>query len=87
MEVEDLYEPLQEHKSSSLGTKISRVWQKDYDAYQKEKSELQDEKRDRKKKLKEPSLIKVLIKCFGVQIMLYGIFLAVFEILLRYKRI
>ncbi|KOC62515.1 putative multidrug resistance-associated protein lethal(2)03659 [Habropoda laboriosa] len=67
LEVTDLYKPLKEHKSSYLGSKISRIWEKEY----------------QEKKLKEPSLVKVLMKCFGAQIMLYGIILAVLEISLR----
>ncbi|CAK9828719.1 Probable multidrug resistance-associated protein lethal(2)03659 [Anthophora retusa] len=88
LEVNDLYKPLKEHTSNYLGSKISRVWQKEYQAYEKQKllsgeKDSDDRKYSGGKKLKEPSLIKVLVKCFGVQIMLYGIILAVLEISLR----
>ncbi|XP_017887469.1 multidrug resistance-associated protein 4-like isoform X2 [Ceratina calcarata] len=87
LEISDLYKPLKEHTSNHLGAKISKVWQKEYDAYVKEKR-LIEEKEDHEKyhgktRLKEPSLSKTLIKCFGPQIMLYGIILAVLEITLR----
>lgn len=80
----DLYRPLKEHKSSYLGTKISKTWQKEYKAYEKQK--LLNEKKGKynQKKLKEPSLLKVLFKCFGFQLLIYGIFLAVADIVLRY---
>ncbi|CAL7941040.1 unnamed protein product [Xylocopa violacea] len=88
LEVTDLYKPLKEHTSSYLGTKITRIWQKEYETYEKQKrlndeNESTDKKYHGKKKLKQPSLIRVLIKCFGAQIMLYGIILAVLEITLR----
>lgn len=84
LEVSDLYRPLKEHKSSYLGTKISKTWQKEYKAYEKQK--LLNEKKGKynQKKLKEPSLLKVLFKCFGFQLLIYGIFLAVADIVLRY---
>ncbi|XP_043798878.1 probable multidrug resistance-associated protein lethal(2)03659 [Apis laboriosa] len=83
LEVTDLYRPLKEHKSSYLGTKISKTWQKEYKAYEKQK--LLNEKKGKynQKKLKEPSLLKVLFKCFGFQLLIYGIFLAVADIVLR----
>ncbi|KAG9435895.1 multidrug resistance-associated protein lethal [Apis mellifera carnica] len=83
LEVSDLYRPLKEHKSSYLGTKISKTWQKEYKAYEKQK--LLNEKKGKynQKKLKEPSLLKVLFKCFGFQLLIYGIFLAVADIVLR----
>ncbi|XP_076757725.1 putative multidrug resistance-associated protein lethal(2)03659 isoform X1 [Xylocopa sonorina] len=88
LEVTDLYRPLKEHTSSYLGTKITRIWQKEYETYEKQKSlndesESTDKKYHGKKKLKQPSLVRVLIKCFGAQIMLYGIILAALEITLR----
>ncbi|XP_012339261.1 probable multidrug resistance-associated protein lethal(2)03659 [Apis florea] len=83
LEVTDLYRPLKEHKSSYLGTKISKTWQKEYKAYEKQK--LLNEKKGKynQKKLKEPSLLKVLFKCFGFQLLVYGIFLAIADIVLR----
>ncbi|XP_034175482.2 putative multidrug resistance-associated protein lethal(2)03659 isoform X2 [Osmia lignaria lignaria] len=87
LEINDLYRPLKEHTSSHVGKKISKLWEKEYSAYEKQKL-LNEEKAnsDNKydvKKLKEPSLVKVLLKCFGGQLALYGIILAVLEIFFR----
>ncbi|XP_076291879.1 putative multidrug resistance-associated protein lethal(2)03659 isoform X2 [Lasioglossum baleicum] len=88
LEVEDLYKPLKEHKSSILGTQISEAWEKEMEAYEKRK-QLYESKNaasktyDVKNKVKPPSLTKVLIKCFGWKLLMYGIILAVMEILLR----
>ncbi|CAD1479365.1 unnamed protein product, partial [Heterotrigona itama] len=87
LEVTDLYKPLKEHTSSSLGTKISRIWQKECKACEQKLSnegkDSDDRKHAGKKKLKQPSLVKVLMKCFGVQLILYGVFLAVSDIVFR----
>lgn len=88
LEVEDLYKPLKEHKSSILGNQISKAWEKEVEAYEKRKqlSESKNaasKKYDVKSKVKLPSLTKVLVKCFGFKLMMYGIILAVMEILLR----
>lgn len=89
MEVTDLYKTLKEHNSSYLGAKISKIWQKDYEAYRKQKL-LNKEKGSAdgsytgRKKLKEPSLLKVLMKCFGVQLIFYGVIYAISDIVFRY---
>ncbi|XP_031850164.1 putative multidrug resistance-associated protein lethal(2)03659 isoform X2 [Nomia melanderi] len=85
LEVEDLYKPLKEHKSSNLGTKISKAWEKELEAYEKRKllSEAKNNNKYDVKNVKKPSLTKVLIKCFGLKLMGYGLILAVFEISLR----
>ncbi|XP_017763434.1 PREDICTED: probable multidrug resistance-associated protein lethal(2)03659 isoform X2 [Eufriesea mexicana] len=83
LEISDLYKPLKEHTSDYLGTKLSRTWQKEYKTYVKQKLSNEGKKSDEKKKLKEPSLVKVLFKCFGPRLMLYGIVLAVSDIVLR----
>ena len=85
LEVTDLYKPLKEHTSSYLGTKISRIWQKECEKkLSNEGKDSDDRKHSGKKKLKQPSLVKVLMKCFGVQLILYGLILAVSDIVFRY---
>ena len=88
LEVTDLYKPLKEHTSSYLGTKISRIWQKECKACEQKLSnegkDSNDKKHAGKMKLKHPSLVKVLMKCFGVQLILYGVILAVSDIVFRY---
>ena len=88
LEVDDLYKPLNEHKSSLLGEKISKAWEEEVEKFNK-KQTLKEKDFDRDKNndvnlvKNQPSLLKVLIKCFGFQIILYGILLAVMEIVLR----
>lgn len=84
LEVSDLYKPLKEHSSSYLGTKISRIWQKECEKkLSNQGKDSDDRKHAGKKKLKQPSLVKVLMKCFGVQLILYGVILAVSDIVFR----
>lgn len=81
LEVTDLYTPLKEHTSGILGVKIAKAWEKECEAYQHRLE--QSTKSGSVKKVREPSLMKVLIRCFGFKTLLYGIFMAIMEILLR----
>ncbi|XP_011877731.1 PREDICTED: probable multidrug resistance-associated protein lethal(2)03659 [Vollenhovia emeryi] len=81
LEVTDLYTPLKEHTSGILGVKIAKAWEKEYEAYQRRLE--QSTKSGSQKKVRQPSLTRVLIRCFGFHTMLYGIFMAVMEIVLR----
>lgn len=83
LEVTDLYTPLKEHTSGILGVQMAKAWEKECEAYHR-RLEKNSKAGTRKSKVKEPSLMRVIIKCFGVKIMLYGIILAIMEILLRY---
>lgn len=84
LEVTDLYTPLKEHTSGILGVKIAEAWQKECEAYNRRLEE--SERRGSRKKVREPSLMKVLVKCFGAKVMIYGIILAVAEIAFRYQK-
>ncbi|KZC06945.1 Multidrug resistance-associated protein 4 [Dufourea novaeangliae] len=88
LEIEDLYRPLKEHKSSILGARISKAWEEEVQAYKKrklnsERKENASKAYDVKKNVKKPSLTKVLAKCFGLKLLIYGLLLAVMEICLR----
>ncbi|XP_066581201.1 probable multidrug resistance-associated protein lethal(2)03659 [Prorops nasuta] len=91
LEVTDLFRPLKEHTSSLLGARISEIWEKELKKCNKlQSSNLQNgeartnkNNKDIDRKTKEPSLLKVLVKCFGARVMLYGIALAIMEIVLR----
>nr|CAD7441120.1 unnamed protein product [Timema bartmani] len=69
LEEEDLFVPLKEHESAHLGNKFERIWD--------------DECRRAHFKLKDPSLVRAIIRCFGAKFMMYGALLALVEILLR----
>ncbi|XP_015517778.1 probable multidrug resistance-associated protein lethal(2)03659 isoform X1 [Neodiprion pinetum] len=71
LEVTDLYAPLNEHKSNVLGDQISRIWEKE------------QERCCRTKKGTQPSLLRVLVRCFGPRIMMLGIIIAALEFLVR----
>lgn len=83
LEVTDLYTPLKEHTSGILGVKLVEAWDKEVEAYQRRLDQVA--KGGSRKKVKEPSLLKVLVRCFGFKTLLYGLFLAVTEIFLRYN--
>ncbi|KAL5236138.1 hypothetical protein ACI65C_003548 [Semiaphis heraclei] len=69
LEVNDLYTTLNDHKSSSLGMELEETWK--------------DELESSKKENRSPSLIKALIKMFGVKFMVYGLLQLIVEIFLR----
>ncbi|KAL6424783.1 hypothetical protein ACFW04_010016 [Cataglyphis niger] len=81
LEVTDLYTPLKEHTSGILGVKIAKAWEKECEAYKRRLKK--NATTGSLKKVSEPSLLRVIIKCFGFKVLLYGILLAVMEILLR----
>ncbi|KYN19891.1 hypothetical protein ALC57_07769, partial [Trachymyrmex cornetzi] len=83
LEVTDLYTPLKEHTSDILGVKIAKAWEKEWKAYQCRLEQVA--KCGSQKKIKEPNLMRVLIRCFGFKILLCGTFMAVIETLLRYN--
>lgn len=89
LEINDLCRPLKEHTSSILGAKIQKEWEQECEAYEKrkllvDKKENNNREYNLRRKVKEPSLTKVLIKCFGPRLLVYGLILAVMEIVLRY---
>lgn len=65
----DLTEPLEVHKSSILGEKLARNWSKEV-----QKSA---------KKMKNPSLTRVIMKTFKWDLIFYGFLLFVMEICVR----
>ncbi|XP_043286728.1 probable multidrug resistance-associated protein lethal(2)03659 [Venturia canescens] len=93
LEIEDLTRPLKEHKSSILGEKISTAWETELQKIEKTETSRSNQnvtseyteggKASVNSKKRQPSLMRVLIKVFGLKIILYGIALAIMEILLR----
>ncbi|KYN44462.1 hypothetical protein ALC56_01160 [Trachymyrmex septentrionalis] len=58
-----------------------KAWEKEWKAYQYRLEQIA--KSGSQKKVKEPSLMRVLIRCFGFKTLLCGTFMAVIETLLR----
>lgn len=67
--LEDLYQPLEQHKAINLGTKIEKSWE----------AELVKKRAQNK----SPSLMKAGLKVFGGQLTIYGIFLLLIEMCLK----
>lgn len=70
LEVSDLHETLKTHQSEKLGNKLAKSWE-------------QEQARVERKGKGTPSLTKTLIKVFGAEVMVYGLFLAFVEIGIR----
>ncbi|KAL6254639.1 hypothetical protein P5V15_013946 [Pogonomyrmex californicus] len=81
LEVTDLYTPLKEHTSGILGVKIAKAWEEECEAYRDRLGK--NARSGSQKKVRGPSLLRVLVRCFGFTTLLYGLFMAVMEILLR----
>lgn len=65
----DLYQPLNDHKSSLLGEALCKAWE--------------DEKYSKESKGKKPSLLRATFQVFGWKIISYGVMLAALEFLLK----
>lgn len=66
----DLTKPLDEHKSSVLGEKISKLWSKEVEIATS--------------KGRLPSMTKVICKCFVYEMIVYAIVVTVMELGIRY---
>ncbi|PNF34544.1 hypothetical protein B7P43_G10750, partial [Cryptotermes secundus] len=69
LETEDLYETLDEHRSELLGNKLEGLWNE----------ELQQAKAQHA----GPSLLRVLVKCFGGSVLWLGLAMAVSEFMFQ----
>nr|CAD7458628.1 unnamed protein product [Timema tahoe] len=69
LEMDDLFVPLDEHKSDYLGNKFEKRWNEELSRASKEG--------------RQPSLLRVIMRCFGLSLMGYGLILAFLEIGLR----
>lgn len=72
LELSDLPKPLKEHKSSNVGNKLSASWEKQFERFN-------NQNKSEKKKISSPSLLRSLVKVFGIETMTYGIILAIME--------
>lgn len=69
LELDDLYQPLEEHHADKLGTKLEKAWE--------------EEVTKKRAKNKQPSLMSAGLKVFGFDIMFLGSLLLVFEMLFK----
>lgn len=65
----DLFRPLKSHKADYLGDKLCKAWE--------------DEVALKKLKNKQPSLLKVMMRVFGMEFIFLGLSLFCLEIFLR----
>ncbi|KAK0092933.1 hypothetical protein PV326_000289 [Microctonus aethiopoides] len=73
LELDDFYEPLNEHKSSIIGHKLSIAWENEVERCNKKY----------KNRKNNPSLTRVFLKVFGGRIALYGFILFIVEVFVR----
>lgn len=73
LEEDDLYSPLREDKSSYLGQRIVKNWEREVKICEKKKDN------------SKPSLFRVLFKCFGKILINGGLGLFVLEFGIRYS--
>ncbi|CAK1600132.1 unnamed protein product [Parnassius mnemosyne] len=70
----DLYAPLPEHQSDTLGDAMQKAWDHELEYCRMRGDDI------------NPSLWKVLMKVFGAELMLYGLILAAMEFLIRLQQ-
>jgi ATP-binding cassette subfamily C (CFTR/MRP) protein 4 len=67
--LEDLYQPLSQHRATDLGTKLENSWQ--------------NEVSTKRSKNEKPSLMRAGLKVFGSHLMIHGILLFLIEMLFK----
>lgn len=74
LELEDLYEPLKEHKSNIIGDRLAAEWRNHLESCKKKNSN---------KNNIPINLRRVLIKVFGVHFAFYGLIALLMEVVMR----
>lgn len=69
LEVSDMFETLQEHRSDKMGDKLEAAWEK--------------ERVLAKKASRDPSLLRALLREFGLYLFMYGCIVAVLELVVK----
>ncbi|KAF5283709.1 hypothetical protein FQR65_LT13744 [Abscondita terminalis] len=69
LEIEDVYETFSEHKSNKLGDKLEKGWLKEI--------------KNAEKSNRKPSLRRVLLKTFGLELFIYGLIWTLLELSFR----
>lgn len=88
LEISDLFNPLKDHKSSLLGDKISKIWNQELEKLEKKESKRRENAGNRSEenfstKPVEPSLTKIIVKCFGGKMLQYALGLGITEMCFR----
>lgn len=71
MEPSDLYDVLSEHKADKLGEKLYQTWETEFLQAQGQKG------------AKKPSMLRVVLRVFGWELVISGIVIGVLELGLR----
>ncbi|XP_029346622.1 probable multidrug resistance-associated protein lethal(2)03659 [Acyrthosiphon pisum] len=69
LDVIDLYTILDEDSSALLGSKLKKIWS--------------NELKNATKKNKKPSFLKALFRMFGLKLIIYGVYLAITDMVFR----
>lgn len=69
LEVSDMFETLQEHRSDKMGDKLEAAWEK--------------ERVLAKQASRDPSLLRALLREFGLYLFMYGCIVAVLELVVK----
>lgn len=69
MEIPDLFETLADHRSDKMGNQMEKAWEK--------------EKIQAKKSHRQPSLLRVILKEFGIYFVGFGCFVAFLELVVK----
>ena len=72
---DDLYQPLNSHKSSLIGDKLCKAWDNEMEKFNRQKI-------NNAKKYK-PKLLKAILRVYGWKIVSFGFMLCGLEFLLR----
>jgi len=73
LEETDLYDTLTQDKTSNLGEIIGKVWEEEVESCARKKNG-------------KPQLLRVLLRCFGKQLLLIGIAEAIMELISKYVK-
>lgn len=73
LESSDLYNCLKQYSSQTLGNLISKIWN-------------QEQEKCKEENLRKPSLLRVLLRCFGKELIVMGLLQGFNEIFIRYVK-
>ncbi|XP_012278420.1 probable multidrug resistance-associated protein lethal(2)03659 isoform X2 [Orussus abietinus] len=83
LKLSDIYAPLKSHESEKLGDRLERAWMDELEKKKRENSVGKDGKKKPTLKSKEPSLMRVLIRIFGLSNLYHTISVFIYAVVLR----